>query len=236
MTSKQPWQNYCHCGTYLAKDNRGHQCARCQRLSRDKLIAPPEVPPDFWQTEQFEEAFAAQHMGWIARAYRTHPHHHAVYGPGGISQTLLGQWVGLHQAHLSRFETGPAAQHLDTLRHWARVLRIPPELLWFDLPGHKRPPRAAGSPIPDLPAPVSNGRLAVPAGLQANGDHECTDDPQLDPILVAPWNHRGTVDAVVVLSGGDQVKRRVFLSLTGTVLTAPAHQWLVHEPEPLVSV
>jgi hypothetical protein len=31
------------------------------------------------------------------------------------------------------------------------------------------------------------------------------------------------------------VKRRVFLALTGPALTAPAHQWLVHEPEPLVS-
>jgi tetratricopeptide (TPR) repeat protein len=40
----------------------------------------------------------------------------------------------------------------------------------------------------------------------------------------------------VVLSGGDdRVKRRGFLALSGTALTAPAHQWLVHEPEPLVS-
>jgi len=54
-------------------------------------------------------------------------------------------------------------------------------------------------------------------------------------VLIAPWNHRGTVEAVVVLSGGGLVERRVFLSLTGAVLTAPAHQWLVHEPEPLVS-
>lgn len=54
-------------------------------------------------------------------------------------------------------------------------------------------------------------------------------------MLTAPWNHRGTVDAVVILSGGGWVKRRAFLSLTGTALTAPAHQWLVHEPEPLVS-
>ncbi|MGH3888104.1 MAG: hypothetical protein ACRDSZ_16340 [Pseudonocardiaceae bacterium] len=46
---------------------------------------------------------------------------------------------------------------------------------------------------------------------------------------------RGTVEAVVVLSGGVRVKRRVFLSLTGPALTAPAHQWLIHEPEPLMS-
>jgi tetratricopeptide (TPR) repeat protein len=61
------------------------------------------------------------------------------------------------------------------------------------------------------------------------------DDPEHEPVLVAPWNHRGTVEAVVVLNGGGQVKRRTFLVLTGPALTAPAHQWLVHEPEPLVS-
>ncbi len=54
-------------------------------------------------------------------------------------------------------------------------------------------------------------------------------------MLVAAWNHRGTVEAVVELSGGDRMKRRIFLNLTGPALTAPAHQWLVHEPEPLIS-
>jgi hypothetical protein len=241
MESKQPRRYYCRCGTRLARDNTEYQCARCQHLSRDKLIAPPKVSPEFWHTEQFREAFAAQHMGWVSRAYRTHPYHHAVYGPGGISQTLLGQWVGLRQPHLSRFETGPPTQPLDTLRHWARVLRIPPELLWFDMPGHKRQPRTAGSPTPELLAPASNGRLTLPA-MQSTGagpasqpEHEPIDDPERDPLLVAAWNHQGTVDAVVQLSGGDQVKRRAFLSLTGTALTAPAHQWLVREPGPLVS-
>ena len=58
-----------------------------------------------------------------------------------------------------------------------------------------------------------------------------------DVVLTASWSHRGTVEAAVMLSGGgdSRVKRRVFLSLTGTALTAPAHQWLVHEPEPLVA-
>ena len=39
----------------------------------------------------------------------------------------------------------------------------------------------------------------------------------------------------VVLRGGDRVRRRGFVFLTGAVLTAPAHQWLVHEPESLIS-
>ena len=240
MGSKQPWRHYCQCGTRLAKDNSGHQCASCERFSRDKLIASPEVPPVFWQADQFRAAFAAQHMGWVSRAYRTHPYHHRVYGSDGISQTLLGQWIGLRQPHVSRFETGSPTQHLDTLRHWARVLRIPSELLWFDMPGEKRELTAAEPATPARLAPASNGVHALRAG-QSNGaepashpEHEHPDDPQHDPVLVAPWNHRGTVEAVVLLSGGVRVKRRVFISLTGSALTAPAHQWLVHEPEPLV--
>jgi hypothetical protein len=65
---------------------------------------------------------------------------------------------------------------------------------------------------------------------------ELTGDPEQDPLLALPWNHRGTVEAATLLSGGDDwVKRRVLLFLIGSALTAPAHQWLVHEPEPLLS-
>jgi hypothetical protein len=220
MGSRQARRYFCRCGTHLAKDNTERQCARCRSLSRDRFIAPPEVPPELWRTEQFKEAFAAQHMGRVARAYRTHPYHYAVYGPSGISQTLLGQWLGLRQPQVSRFETGLPLQHLDTLRHWARTMRVPPELLWFDLPGAQRRLMAAESTTTDLVAPGANG---------------VTGKPEQDPVLVAPWSHRGTVEAVVGLSGGGRVKRRGFLSLTGTALTAPAHQWLVHEPEPLLS-
>jgi len=46
---------------------------------------------------QLREAFAAQHIGQVSRAYRLNPYHYAVYGPGGISQGLLGQWLGLKQ-------------------------------------------------------------------------------------------------------------------------------------------
>lgn len=126
-------QRYCRCGTHLAADNAERQCARCQRASRDKFIAPPEVPAEFWQTEQFCEAFAAQHIGRVGRAFRMSPYHYAVYGPGGISQELLGQWLGLKQPQISKIETGPPIVNLDTLRYWASVLRVPPEWLWFDL-------------------------------------------------------------------------------------------------------
>lgn len=138
MGSRPARHRYCRCGTHLAADNKERQCARCQRAVRDKLIAPPRVPPEFWQTEQFRDAFTAQHIGRIAHAYRLHPYHHTVYGPSSISQTLLGQWLGLRQPQISRIETGPPIRDLDTLAYWARVLRIPPDLLWFDLPAGRR--------------------------------------------------------------------------------------------------
>jgi transcriptional regulator with XRE-family HTH domain len=216
--SRPARHRYCRCGTQLAADNSEDQCARCQRAALDKLIAPPHVPPEFWQAERFQQAFDAQHIGWISRAYRTHPHHYAVYGTSGISQTLLGQWLGLSQAQISRIETGAPIRDLDTLQHWVRVLHIPAEPLWFRL----------------LPEEQRAATESAAADLVTRG--EFADDPERDPVLVAPWNHRGTVEVAVVLSGGDGwVKRRAFVSLTGPALTAPAHQWLVHEPEPLVS-
>ncbi|MCA1604100.1 MAG: hypothetical protein LC775_01115 [Acidobacteria bacterium] len=183
MGSKQPQRYYCRCGTRLAKDNSGRQCASCERLSRDKLITPPEVPPEFWQTEQFREAFAAQHMSWVSRAYRTHPYHYAVYGPHGISQTLLGQWVGLRQPHVSQFETGPPIQHLDTLRHWARVLRIPAELLWFDMPGEKRQRKVTESAGSDPAVPPRNNVVELPALRWAS------DPAEARQAAVALWEY-----------------------------------------------
>jgi hypothetical protein len=239
MASRQVRQYYCRCGTHLAKDNTERQCAHCQRDSRDKLITPPEVSAEFWRTEQFKEAFAARHIGRVLRAYRTHPHHYAVYGPDGISQTLLGQWLGLRQPQVSRIETGRQIRDLDVLVYWAQVLKIPPRLLWFRLPEDKKGQATAEPTVSNpshsngLPEPPEAPSNSVKSGQPPSSEH--TADPEHDPVLIAPWNHRGTVDAVVMLSGGGWVKRRTFLVLTGPALTAPAHQWLVHEPQPLLS-
>ncbi len=194
MGPKQPRRYYCRCGTHLAKDNTERQCARCARASRDKLITPPDVPPEFWQTEQFHEAFTSRHMGRISRAYRTHPYHYAVYGPSGISQTLLGQWLGLRQPQVSRFETGPPLQLLDTLQHWARVMLIPPELLWFRMP-EDTTPLTDIEPVGSDLVVYSSGGLIVAArsstnGRQAlwrpNGEGQHPDDAEHDPVLTAP--------------------------------------------------
>ncbi|MGH3656440.1 MAG: hypothetical protein ACRDUA_07255, partial [Micromonosporaceae bacterium] len=224
MGSIRRQQYYCRCGTRLARDNTQRQCARCQHQTRDKLISPPEVPAEFWDTEQFEEAFAARHMGRVSRAYRTHPHHYAVYGPYGISQTLLGQWLNLRQPQVSRYETGPALQLLDTLQHWARVLRIPPELLWFRLPEDTTPLTGTETNGNGLAVQRHTGRV-TPAGPPATrgATSERTAETEPDPVLVTPWNHRGTVEVAILLSsGGGRVKRRGFLALAGPALTAPA--------------
>jgi len=117
------------------------------------------VPEGFWLTQQMRDAFVAQHIGRVSRAYRKHPAHLSRYGNSGISQELLGHWLGLTQAQISRIETGPPVRNLDTLAHWARVLTIPPVLLWFRLPATRhtasqaprnrsRPPvRAAASAL-----------------------------------------------------------------------------------------
>jgi transcriptional regulator with XRE-family HTH domain len=134
---------------------------------------PPAVSVGFWQTPAFRDAFDAQHMGHVARAYRRHPLNIAEYGRDGIPQELLGAWLGLAQAQVSRIENGPPIRNLDTLAHWARVLRIPPELLWFKLPGERAPIAPAIRlttgirSAPPIPVPPSASFQLVPVGTGA---------------------------------------------------------------------
>ncbi len=126
---------WCHrCGTRLAHDNAGGYCAPCQTESRDRFVASPEVPAEFWDSPAMREAFASRHMGWVIRAYRCHPFH----GRRPLPQDVVAGWIGVTQAQLSRIENGPPVVHLDRLMHWARVLRIPSSCLWFTLPEDDR--------------------------------------------------------------------------------------------------
>jgi hypothetical protein len=96
MGSRQPRQYYCRCGTHLAKDNTERQCARCQRASRDKLITPPEVPAEFWDTEQFKEAFATQRIGRVFR----------IYGTTRITMRCMGQMASRKPCSASGWACG----------------------------------------------------------------------------------------------------------------------------------
>ena len=167
---------YCGCGTRLARDNQGSQCASCQAKSRDLLLGPPDVPDEFWDTEQFRDAFAARHIGQVSRAYRKYRHHIAVYGKGGIPQETVARWLGLTQAQVSRLENGPAVKHLDSLAHWARTLQIPEYLLWFKLPGEPAPreERVEVGELPSRTVPAPAGPPpalpAAPLGLSLLGN------------------------------------------------------------------
>jgi hypothetical protein len=163
---------YCRCGRRLGRDRRGQLCGVCEKKVAALRVGPADVPAGFWDTEQFRDAFAAQHIGQVSRAYRKHPHHVEVYGKDGIPQEVVGGWLGLTQAQVSRIENGPPVRHLDSLAHWARTLRIPPPLLWFKLP-----PGTAADHDED-------GRVLLASGC----------DEQLGYALA----HPGGVDLVVV--------------------------------------
>ncbi|TCO53505.1 helix-turn-helix transcriptional regulator [Actinocrispum wychmicini] len=125
------------CGTVLAADNTAHVCGKCHREQRDQLGKPPQLKDDFFETDDFRAAFASQHIGKVFKAYRMHPHHLRMYGKA-LNQELLGRWLGLNQAQVSKIETGKPEYNLETLRNYAKILHLPERLLWFDFPGRSR--------------------------------------------------------------------------------------------------
>lgn len=146
------------CGTVLAADNSARLCSRCHREQRDQLRTPPtQLRNEFFETDEFRAAFNSQHIGKIFKAYRNHPRHLQLFGKA-LNQELLGRWLGLTQAQVSKVENGKPEQNLETLRNYARILHLPQHLLWFDLPGRSRlevPQASALSSVssPNLPIP-----------------------------------------------------------------------------------
>ncbi|WP_320068639.1 helix-turn-helix transcriptional regulator [Micromonospora sp. RTGN7] len=103
----------------------------------------------------------------MIRAYRCHPYH----GRNPLPQSTVAAWLGITQAQLSRIENGSPIVHLDRLTHWAQVLRIPGEHLWFALPGTNSRARSGLPPVPAQDQPFSEspdaGRRALLAGIAA---------------------------------------------------------------------
>lgn len=95
-------------------------------------MRPPKMPVAFWEVKDMRDALATWHMGRILTAHRHHPFHGRI-----LPQDLVAGWFGITQAQLSRIENGPAIKDLDKLAQWARILSIPPELLWFQLPDRR---------------------------------------------------------------------------------------------------
>jgi hypothetical protein len=126
------------CRAVLAVDNTARLCGRCHRDQRDQLgSAPTQYPPDFFDSDEFRAAFASQHIGKVFRAYRNHQRHFRLLGKA-LNQEILGRWLGLTQAQVSKLENGKPEQNLEPLRHYAMVLHLPQQKLWFDLPGQSR--------------------------------------------------------------------------------------------------
>lgn len=118
------------CGAWLARDNPATLCSPCQGLGGGRPMAPPEVPPAFWEEPGLRAALDSRHMGRVIRAYRQHPFH----GRRGLSQDDVAAWAGIAQGQVSKTETGPASNRLDRLVFWAQLLGIPERHLWFKLP------------------------------------------------------------------------------------------------------
>lgn len=146
------------CSAALASDNTTRLCGRCLREHRDQLDTPPKhLSDDFWTTDDFKAASESQHIGRVLKAYRNHPRHLQLFGKA-LNQEVLGRWLGLTQAQVSKLENGKPEENLGTLRAYAEILSIPQYVLWFDLPGQTRinarsAVRAVSIPAPSLLIP-----------------------------------------------------------------------------------
>lgn len=126
------------CGAALAVDNVARLCVRCLREQQDQLRTPPaRLPAGFFETAEFRAAFESQHIGMVFKAYRFHPYYLQLFGKA-LNQELFGRWVGLSQPQVSKLEKGKPEHDLENLRNYARILHLPPQLLWFDLVGQSR--------------------------------------------------------------------------------------------------
>ncbi len=140
------------CGGRLSRDTRASMCAPCRQLSGVGSDHAPDLGPDFWYTDQMRDAFAAHNMGTVVRAYRYHPAH----GHKPLPQETVSRWLGsVTQSQLSRIESGRnRVDSYDKLIHYAQSLKMPADLLWFELPVDKN----------DLPRRPSGEIFALPDG------------------------------------------------------------------------
>jgi hypothetical protein len=209
---RPPGSRVCRCGTRLARDNRGARCHACARAINDPLAGPPVVPPEFWEDEKLREALARWHIGQVIRVFRTHPFHGEP-----ISQVTVARWINVTQTKLSRIENGPAETDLVKLTHWASVLGVPSDLLWFKLPSASSPPdvRPAGAvelrdahELPDhdldVPAHPLDRRAFLKASLGATVWSALNPEEQ-DHVAAALENPHLNLDSSVVTYFGRQL-------------------------------
>ncbi|MET0134997.1 MAG: helix-turn-helix transcriptional regulator [Kibdelosporangium sp.] len=102
---------------------------------RSGRSAAPARPDEFWDAAPMRAASAGRHFGQLLREYRR---------ASNVGQAEVAQWLGVSQGQISRIERDRSQVHdLDKLERWAKALKIPQRLLWFQLSGN-RPAEFAG--------------------------------------------------------------------------------------------
>lgn len=233
------------CTTRLAQDNRSNLCSACTKKARNSRLEPPGVPAAFWQTPEMQEALASCEMGAVIRAFRTHPFHGRV-----IPQEVVAGWGGIAQPRLSQIEGGESITNIDKLTNWARVLGIPPDLLWFkvpdavDQPGTVIDEQAVPAEQQNLPRPDTlfmpvnlDGRFAlVPVDRHAWLACAPGTSPAEDDFTFSPADGAKVIEEFTAL---DMASRRAFLVglalLAGTPLVAKIRRWAAMLPVASVS-
>jgi transcriptional regulator with XRE-family HTH domain len=112
----------------------------------------------------------------------------------GHAQERIAALLGVDRTTVQRWEAGET-----TPQPWLR-----PKLA-----------EALAVSLDELDAMLAEGQeeQAGDDGPSTNSK-QLPDDSEHDPVLVTPWNHRGTVEAATALRGGEErVKRRVILAL-----------------------
>jgi tetratricopeptide (TPR) repeat protein len=204
---------YCmRCGSRLTRDSRASMCAPCRQLSGIGSDHAPDLGPDFWNTDQMRDSFASRDMGAVVRAYRYHPAH----GHKALPQETVSRWLGtVTQSQLSRIESGRnRVDTLDKLIHYARSLKMPSDLLWFELPEEKEEqvPKRSGEvfALPDGPlvaATSGHTESALAESLLGTLDLYSNMDNLAGPqslVCIAPQQLRFVEDVLSNARGKDR--------------------------------
>jgi hypothetical protein len=125
------------------------------------------------------------------------------------SQAQLGTHTRYDRTSINKIEHGqqlpdrPFWQAADTLFHADGVLLKRYDELVASKREHAQRQRQSSRARHQADAARLRGEQAVTsAPVHSDPANEPTDDPERDAVLCAPWSHRGTVDASVVLRGG----------------------------------
>jgi hypothetical protein len=184
------------------------------------------------------DALASCDMGAVIRAFRMHPFHRHE-----ISQEIVAGWGNISDEINS----------LKKLTHWAQVLRIPAELLWFRMPN--TPPTPDDSPATAQPGEhdaqeqepkwqsvqAEQGRILLPVlvdGRLLLMPLEQAPDAWRwkswlsngDPARISfGWTQAGSLEALEDAVTHSLADRRGFMEFAGSVLVGLAEDWMATE-------